>query len=259
MFGIARCSVVPMRAEASERSEMVSQLLWGEIFRVEEQSGSWLRISANFDRYGGWVSSLMVSTINDETWEHYAGVPYHVATAALSYAVNEKTKERVLIPQGSLLYNYSKASRTFSLLSSTYKLEEVSEDLPENKRNAIVATVLNFLNAPYLWGGRTILGIDCSGLTQQAYRAAGVHIPRDAWQQAEKGEIVTFLDSAQPADLAFFDNDEGKVTHVGILLGDGKIIHSSASVHIDSIDSEGIFNKELNKYTHKLRVIKSLV
>lgn len=248
-----------MRAEPSERSEMVSQLLWGETFRVEEESDRWLRIHSNLDRYSAWVNPLMVTLVNDEAWALEVGVPYHVAQAPLSYAVNEKTRERVLIPQGALLYRYNEASHTFALLQHSYKLELPPEKLPANKRSALLAAAQSLVNAPYLWGGRTALGIDCSGLTQLAYRVVGIPIPRDAYQQAEKGETVSFLDSAQPGDLAFFDNEEGKITHVGMLLGSGRILHASGTVHVDSIDSEGIFSKAQNKYTHRLRVIKRLV
>ena len=248
-----------MRAEPSEKSEMVSQLLWGETFRVEGQLDSWLRVSSHHDRYVGWVNSLMVSLLEDERWEREVSVPYHVSAAALGVAVNEKTGERAFIPMGSLLYRYSEESLTFALLHDTFRLEAAAEPLPGGRRAAIAAAALRLLNAPYLWGGRTVLGVDCSGLAQLAYKAAGLSIPRDAAQQAEKGETVSFLDSAQPADLAFFDNEEGKITHVGILLGEGKVIHASASVRVDSIDSEGIFSKAQNRYTHKLRVIKRMV
>jgi len=258
MLGIAINSVVPMRAEPSEQSEMVSQLLWGEAFRVEEQSDRWLRVSSHHDRYVGWINPFMVSVLDDERWEREVSVPYCVSSAALCPAVNEKTGERVFIPQGSLLYHYNEQAFTFALLHDTFKFEAAVEKLSGNRRDIVAAAARRMLNAPYLWGGRTVLGIDCSGLTQLAYKVAGLNIPRDAAQQAEKGETVSFLDSAQPADLAFFDNEEGKITHVGILLGGGKIIHASASVHIDSIDSEGIFSKAQNKYTHKLRVIKRL-
>lgn len=259
MFGIATSSVVPMRSEPSERSEMVSQLLWGETFRVEEEADRWLRVSSHHDRYVGWVNSLMLTLVDDDKWEREVGVPYQVAAQPLSYALNEKTKERVLIPQGALLYHYNEVARSFSLLNETFKFEAAQDKLPDGKRNAITTAAMHLLNAPYLWGGRTALGIDCSGLTQLAYKVAGVSLPRDASQQAEKGETVNFLDSAQPTDLAFFDNEEGKITHVGLLLGSGKILHASATVHIDSIDSEGIFSKAQNRYTHKLRVIKRVV
>jgi gamma-D-glutamyl-L-lysine dipeptidyl-peptidase len=115
------------------------------------------------------------------------------------------------------------------------------------------------LNSPYLWGGKTPFGIDCSGFTQMAYKLAGIKLRRDAWQQAEQGHTINLLEETEPGDLAFFDNDEGNIVHVGIILRDHKIIHAAGKVRIDSIDHYGINNKELKKYTHKLRLIKRMV
>jgi cell wall-associated NlpC family hydrolase len=127
----------------------------------------------------------------------------------------------------------------------------------KNKEN-IVHNAMMFLNAPYLWGGRSPLGIDCSGFTQIAYKLQGIEIPRDAYQQAEIGTTLSFVEESEPGDLAFFDNNEGKITHVGIILKDNFIIHASGKVRIDRIDQQGIFNAEEKKHTHKLRLIKSV-
>ena len=116
-----------------------------------------------------------------------------------------------------------------------------------------------FINAPYLWGGRSPLGIDCSGFTQVVYKLAGQKLQRDAYQQADQGITLGFIEEAEAGDLAFFDNDEGKIIHVGILLGQGKIIHASGKVRIDRIDHQGIFNEETGKYSHKLRIIKRIL
>ncbi|MDR3329519.1 MAG: C40 family peptidase [Prevotellaceae bacterium] len=123
----------------------------------------------------------------------------------------------------------------------------------------MVATAQQLLAAPYLWGGRTALGIDCSGLTQLACGMAGVALPRNAAQQAEQGEAVGAVEHAQPADLAFFANGEGRVVHVGIMLGQGEIIHASGSVRVDSVDQEGIRNRQLGSYTHRLKVVKRVL
>jgi cell wall-associated NlpC family hydrolase len=127
------------------------------------------------------------------------------------------------------------------------------------KKNKLVENSLIFLNAPYLWGGRSPLGIDCSGFTQIVYRLQGVHLPRDAYQQSEIGSTLSFIEESEPGDLAFFDNIEGKITHVGIILEDNHIIHSSGKVRIDRIDQQGIFNSEKGNHTHKLRIIKSII
>jgi gamma-D-glutamyl-L-lysine dipeptidyl-peptidase len=120
----------------------------------------------------------------------------------------------------------------------------------------IKQNALGFLDTPYLWGGKTACGIDCSGFSQQVFKQFGIKLPRDSYQQAEAGEVVGFLMEAQCGDLAFFDNEEGRITHVGIMLGNDEIIHSSGKVRIDKIDSQGIINSETGARTHKLRIIK---
>jgi cell wall-associated NlpC family hydrolase len=116
-----------------------------------------------------------------------------------------------------------------------------------------------YLNAPYLWGGKTPFGIDCSGFTQMVYKLNGYNIYRDASQQATQGEALSFIEESEPGDLAFFDNNEGSITHVGIIMKDNYIIHAHGCVRIDRLDHTGIFNNEMNTHTHKLRVIKRII
>ena len=125
--------------------------------------------------------------------------------------------------------------------------------------DALIVTALFFQNAPYLWGGRTLFGIDCSGFSQIVFKLNGIKLNRDAWQQAEQGAVVDFLPEAKSGDLAFFDNAEGRIIHVGIMLGTNKIIHASGKVRVDTIDNQGIYNAEMGRYTHKLRIIKRFI
>ena len=138
-----------------------------------------------------------------------------------------------------------------------YKLEgQVRHPNINEFRSSVTDAAMFFMNAPYLWGGRSVFGIDCSGFTQMVFRQFGIRLKRDAWQQAEQGELLGFIQEARAGDLAFFDNEEGRITHVGIMLNNNRIIHASGKVRIDTIDTQGIFNKDLNKYTHKLRIVK---
>jgi len=128
-----------------------------------------------------------------------------------------------------------------------------------SQKKHLINNALIFLNAPYLWGGRTPFGIDCSGFTQIIYRLQGIKIPRDAYQQADLGTPLNFIEESEEGDLAFFNNNEGKIVHVGLIMKNNQIIHASGKVRIDKIDQKGIFNIEKNKHTHKLRIIKKLI
>ena len=126
-------------------------------------------------------------------------------------------------------------------------------------KSDLITTAYQYLNAPYLWGGKTPFGIDCSGFTQMVYKLNGYHLLRDASQQAGQGDALSFIEESEPGDLAFFDNDEGKIIHVGIMMENNYIIHASGKVRIDRLDHLGIYNAEQNRHTHRLRVIKKII
>jgi cell wall-associated NlpC family hydrolase len=144
-----------------------------------------------------------------------------------------------------------------TFLNDQYSLNQ-PETISYDKSN-LIENALLFLNAPYLWGGRTPLGIDCSGFTQLIYRMNGFDLLRDASQQATQGEVLSFIEESEPGDLAFFDNNEGAITHVGLIMSDNYIIHAHGKVRIDRLDQSGIFNVEKKVHTHKLRVIKKIL
>ena len=246
--GISLLSIVPMRAEPSDKSEMVSQLLFGEYFVIIEKAGSWLHIRSGIDGYQGWVSSNMVSDLPDDF--PVANAPYVICS---SYAICAVSGKRVHLPGGSLLPPAIE-NTYFHLAGEKYTF---CGGMTQPESSGLVALALQYLGAPYLWGGKTIFGIDCSGLVQIICRMAGFWIPRDASQQAQKGSKVT-PEIAGTNDVAFFCDDYGKIVHTGILCDANSIIHASGSVRIDRFDEQGIFNDVENRYTHKLHSIKRL-
>ncbi|MFL5753049.1 MAG: C40 family peptidase, partial [Bacteroidia bacterium] len=179
-----------------------------------------------------------------------------VLSNELISVIDEKQGEIVFpIVMGSALPYFSKG--VVKMENTFYNFEGNTSDpaIPKNTKD-IVGLACQFLNAPYLWGGRSIMGIDCSGFTQLVYKLNGYKLPRDAYQQAELGTPLSFVEEAEAGDLAFFDNEEGRITHVGIVLSDQRIIHASGKVRIDKFDHYGIFHSDRRKYSHLLRVIK---
>ena len=165
-----------------------------------------------------------------------------------------------MIVSGSFLPFYNAENKSFNIDDEVfYFYGNISESKEDDIRSSITDSALNYVDTPYLWGGRTPFGIDCSGFTQIVYKLNGIKIPRDASQQVELGKTISFVDKANPGDLAFFDDDEGNIIHVGIILNDKKIIHASGKVRVDLIDHQGIFNNKIKKYTHRLRVIKQIL
>ena len=159
--------------------------------------------------------------------------------------------------EDEILFPTPIGSQVSSAQTLGHRFEGKQLENPKSKDN-LVNTALHYLNSPYMWGGKSPFGIDCSGFVQCVYQLHGVQLPRDAYLQAEHGETLGFIDESEAGDLAFFDDEEGKITHVGIIMSDYHIIHAFGQVRIDRLDQTGIFNNALNKHTHKLRVIKKI-
>ena len=241
-----------MRDEPNDRSEMVSQILYGELFKVLEQRKKWSRIRLNLDQYEGWVDNKQYQEIEESNYEQWS-VKDNIAFAkdpitTITHA--DKTLSTILI--GSQI-------SSAPYLKDTYANHFGKDDLRIKSKEDLINNALLFLNTPYLWGGRSCLGIDCSGLTQLIYRLNGYFLSRDASEQAKHGEILSFIEESDPGDLAFFDNAEGAITHVGIIMKDNYIIHAHGKVRIDRLDQTGIFNLDTSTHTHKLRMIKKIL
>ncbi len=255
-YGIIELSVVPGRAEASDKSEMVTQLLFGDIFSIVEDSNKFIRIQLHYDNYACWICKKQYLAINKDEFLIISNSAYH-CTTDLVQVISYKNNFLPIL-QGSSLPNYN--DQKFIINNNKISFQgNVSSPNKIGTKNQIVEDALMYLNAPYLWGGRSPFGIDCSGFTQVVYKINNIIIPRDAYQQAELGQGYSFIEEAEAGDIAFFDNDEGKINHVGILIGKNKIIHASGKVRIDTLDHQGIFNKETNSYSHKLRIIKNIL
>lgn len=258
LYGIVLLSMIPVRYEPAEQSEMVTQLLFGDTFTVVEKDGSWLHIRNDYDGYEGWIFER---TAYQLTEQDYKEILAHKSAVVSSFhaTVTEEGQPPIFIVKGGSLPNYDAQNKTFQVGERLFHFEGEITEPALNCRESMVAYAKTFLNAPYLWGGRSAYGIDCSGFVQQVGKLVAIQLPRDASQQFPFGSEVSFLENAQAGDFAYFDNDEGNIIHVGMLLGKDKIIHASGQVRIDSIDQEGIYNLQLERYTHHLRVIKNMV
>ncbi len=258
-YGIITKILSPVRSGPDHRNEMINQMLFGEGFIIKEEIGEWIKIESLLDSYSGWIVRKEIKTVTKENIEiNFKTKAVITKRLTLIYNANDKDENFLILP-GSTLPGFNKQKNTFHIGSTNYIVEtnsftEQARDLKE----AIIETARTFLHAPYLWGGRSVFGIDCSGFTQIVFKINGINLPRDASQQAGIGALVPFLKESKPGDLAFFDNEDGNIMHVGILAGQGKIIHASGDVHIDSIDYQGIIEGASKGYSHKLRLIKSI-
>lgn len=251
-YGISNLSIVPMRNEAADQAEMVNQILFGEHFKVLENRKKWSKIRLAHDSYEGWICNKQWIEIEEDIYKQLDKEVATITTDILDIITKDHHQPLVI---GSVLPSYKSGHALIN--NEMYQFDGLTTP-GFVKKEKLVENSLMYLNAPYLWGGRSPLGIDCSGFTQMVYRLQGVNLPRDAYQQAEAGTTLSFVEESEPGDLAFFDNNEGKITHVGIILEDNHIIHASGKVRIDRIDQQGIFNTELGAHTHKLRLIKSI-
>ena len=253
-YGIIEIAATSQRIDATHQSEMVNQLLFGDIVEILETKNEWLLVRNLFDDYEGWIHKHGVAVFNQSSMDLINTKSKYINSTLLKVQHTNKLSSQYILP-GSTLIQYNAKELSFQLLDVKYKILE--SNFIEFK--GFDEILKYFLNTPYLWGGRSLFGIDCSGFSQIAYKIFGTWIPRDASQQAQIGKSISFINDAKLGDLAFFDNEEAQITHVGILLNNKEIIHASGYVKIDSIDHQGIFNKETNSYSHKLRLIKRII
>jgi cell wall-associated NlpC family hydrolase len=258
--GICLVSCIPGRAANSDKSEMVTQLLFGETYRVldADSAKNWVKIECTHDKYEAWIDRGLHTPLSVDDFENWISQPISVTQGLITQVENQRTGIVFPILRGSSLPENPKKSFSVAGDEFSYELKD------GGKRNKGIQQMMtdfatSYLNAPYLWGGRSPFGLDCSGFTQVIFKSAGIKIPRDAYQQAELGTLVPFVSEAREGDLAFFENADGRIVHVGLVIDEGLIIHASSKVKIGKLDHEGIFDLKENRYTHKLRIVKRII
>ena len=271
MYVVNKCTVTPVRQEPSEGSEQLTQLLFGEVCEVLDHLPRWTKVRSQVDGQEGWVDFKMLEHVGDEAMRRLGDEAMGRVAVPMAIATDMETGAELMLTLGTRLPNY--AHGTFEVLDKqylinpdcVYDLEGSLQDdrlaSPTGVKGEDVCTVAQrLLNAPYLWGGKNAMGMDCSGFTQVVYGVFGVNLLRNAREQMTQGEVVASLAEAQPGDLAFFDHADRdpkatNISHVGLLLDNQTIIHCSGKVHIDMIDEQGIHLAD-GELTHHLVQIR---
>jgi len=252
-YAIVIVPAAPVRRKARHQNEMVSQLLFGEIVEVQKiKRGFWIKVRSLHDDYEGWITRNLLETIDEQQAK---AVNEFVTTDLIStLSLNEMTMH---VPVGASLPGFENGKGKAGSHSYSFGGNYLKRYGQQPNAGMVNKLTMPWLNAPYMWGGRTPLGVDCSGFVQVSYKMMGIDLPRDAWQQAQRGKPVKKLSEAQTGDLVFFD-DKDEIVHVGIMLNNEQIIHASGKVRIDSIDKKGIINLDTGKRTHRLEAIRRL-
>jgi hypothetical protein len=250
---ISKVAAAAVRKEPNHRSEMVNQLLFGETVHVLEEKDEWFLVKSLYDGYEGWLTYHLLAEVSEEV----ATMPLdYVAIGDLNIVLVNGMPMK--IPMGSHLTGYN--AQTGGLWTDDMQyLGGVKNTKGVFDGSSLVKWALHWHNAPYLWGAKTIMGIDCSGFAQTVFKLVGIKLLRDAWQQQGQGKEVKKLSSAREGDLAFFSNEQDRIVHVGIVMNNSQIIHASGRVRIDPIDEAGIVNSETGKRTHKLHSIRRMI
>ena len=237
-FGIIDLNIIPVRLKDDAKSEMISQFFFGETLTIIRKSEKWSFVESNLDKYRGWIRNLHFKPITKNQYKIIESQNKFFSTNEIKLT---KYNNEIVVPTGSLISSSKFLGYNYKNTNSNINFEK---------------TAKGFLNSPYLWGGKTKNGVDCSGLVQSIYKTINKILPRDSEDQRKIGNVV--CENFEVGDLAFFGQTKDNITHVGILLNNNQIIHSYGRVRIDKFNEKGIFNNEENRITHELQIIKRL-
>jgi hypothetical protein len=251
--GVCRVAFIPIRIAPQEQSEMISQLLFGENYIVDGILEKWLKITTLFDHCTGWIDRKFFQEAGFEKGTENQVQPVLYARIAEIEMTDGSTQ---LVTAGSSLPYYDQANRKFRIGKQKFRIRPVFGDILLPTSQKVYETARQFINTPYLWGGRSVFGFDCSGFIQTVHKIHGLSLRRDTSQQGSEGQVISSLNETVPGDLAFFCNEEGRVNHVGMILPGSEIVHCSGWVRVDRLDEKGIFNRERGAYTHLLKEIR---
>ncbi len=258
--GICALSAIPVRAEPSDRAELVTELLFGECYTVLLTQESWLHIQIAADNYLGWIDFKQHLPVAPDYFQAWLGQDHPRVLDVVQMVSDAATRQPVTL--GCRLPFFDGMTLRVGSRQLFYNGPATNPAQPaggERQAALLRKMALTYLKAPYVWGGKSIFGLDCSGLMQQLFGLLGVQLPRDARQQIAYGQPVHFVSQAQPGDLAFFDNADGAIVHVGLVLEEGLILHAHGEVRLDPLDHNGIFNRDRQRYSHKLRLLKRVL
>lgn len=254
--GICHLSIVPMRTEPSDKSELCTQLIFGDAYSIIDENEKWFKIKTAFDDYEGWIDKLQHNDISENNFTQYIIQPQAVCYDDVALVEHQHGSQ--LITLGATLPFLE--GRKFTIGNNKYTYEgELYAPTSLVDDGLVKFFALRFSHSPYLWGGKTLFGTDCSGFVQTVYKLLGYKIKRDAYQQAEHGIEVKDINQIKTGDLVFFENDNQRITHVGMVLEENKIIHAHGEVRIDVVDEKGIFNLTKKKYSHKFSKIRRII
>jgi gamma-D-glutamyl-L-lysine dipeptidyl-peptidase len=255
-YAVCQVSLAPLRSSPAEKSEMISQLLFGETVIVNESKDSWVQVTCTWDGVTGWADGKQLRRITDAEYNTYN------AEQAMSLSLVEglmAADHFIPLTLGAVLPGYDGLRCHLGAQSFQFSGSVITPSKQTTTGDWIVKVAKRYLHAPYLWGGRSPFGIDAAGLVQMVFKMSGMQLLREPLHQVTQGRSIDFTEQCQAGDLAFFDNGKGDINHVGIVLPGCHLIHASGKVRIDKLDHFGIFNKEINRYTHQLRIIKRLI